>query len=64
MGYTVNDISDAELIGRAVRNCRPRRKSGKSPKWQAVSETFALGSLYSVQLCRRFGVDPDKQVSP
>jgi len=64
MENTVNDIADAELLRRAVRNCRPRRKSGRSPKWHAVSETFVLGSTYSAQLCRRFGVDPDAEVSP
>lgn len=60
----VNDIPDNELLGRAVRNVRPRRRSGRSPRWHAVSEVFTLGSTYSAQLCRRFGVDPDEVVSP
>lgn len=57
----VNDIPDNELLGRAVRNCRARQ-SGKSPRWVGVSDTFTLGSTYSMQLCRRYGVDPDELV--
>lgn len=57
----VNDISDAELLGRAVRNCKP--KIG-DPRWSAVSARFALGSTYAAQLCRRFGVDPHERRQP
>jgi hypothetical protein len=59
---SVNDIPDNELLGRAVRNCRDRLAGKKSPRWVAVSDTFVLGSTYSRQLCRRFGVDPDEMV--
>ncbi len=58
---SVNDIADVELLGRAVRGCRARL-TGKSPRWVGVSDTFGLGSTYSRQLCRRFGVDPDEMV--
>jgi hypothetical protein len=57
---TVNDIPDAKLISRAVRGARPR--NGRVPRWSAVGEVFALGSTFSIQLCRRFGVDPDEQI--
>jgi hypothetical protein len=57
---TVNDIPDEQLLGRAVRNARPRR--GRVPRWSAVSDLFALGSTFSMQLCRRYGVDPDQQI--
>jgi hypothetical protein len=57
--HSVNDISDAELLERAVRAARPSRKS---PRWTAVSDTFCLGSTYSMQLCRRFGLDPDETI--
>jgi hypothetical protein len=40
-----------------VRNARPKRGV---PKWSAVADTFALGSTYSILLCRRFGIDPEK----
>jgi hypothetical protein len=56
---TVNDIPDEELLGRAVRGARARVKS---QRWAAVADLFALGSTYSAQLCRRFGVDPDEYV--
>lgn len=58
---SVNDIPDSELLGRAVRNCRARH-ARKAPRWVCVSDTFCLGSTYSMQLCRRFGVDPDEMV--
>jgi hypothetical protein len=61
---SVNDIGDEELLGRAVRNCRARsgRAGAKHPRWTAVMDTFALGSTYSYQLCRRFGMDPEELV--
>lgn len=61
---TVADIPDERLIERAVKNCRAKsyRKGVKHPRWVAVMETFGLGSGYSAQLCRRFGVDPDENV--
>ena len=58
----VNDIPDEELLSRAVRNCRGRT-AGKHPRWTAVSDTFVLGSTYSAQLCRRYGLDPEELVS-
>ena len=56
---TVADIADEELLRRAVKFARRRRSE---PKWAAVSYIFGLGSTYSVQLCRRFGIDPDQNV--
>jgi hypothetical protein len=58
---TVDDIPDAKLLERAVRGARPNRP-GRHPRWVAVVDTFALGSTYATQLCRRFGLDPDEQV--
>lgn len=57
---TVTDIPDEKLIARVVRSARPRK--GRVPRWAAVGEIFALGSTFSIQLCRRFGVDPDEQI--
>lgn len=61
---TVDDIKDEDLLRRAVRSCRARdrRKGEKHPRWTAVVDTFALGSTYAHQLCRRFDLDPDEQV--
>lgn len=54
---TVADIPDAELLGRAVRNVTKLTK--RQPPWARIMDVFALGSTYSAQLCRRFGIDPD-----
>lgn len=59
---TVADIPDAELLKRAVRNCRRSRGRGRVPLWSVVSDRFALGSGYSVQLCQRFDLDPEEMV--
>lgn len=56
----VSSIPDEELLKRAVSSCRPRRRSAL--RWVAVSEAFCLGSTFSSQLCRRFGLDPDEKV--
>ena len=58
---TVHDIPDEKLLERAVKGARPWRVDG--PRWTAISDTFGLGSTYSRQLCRRFGLDPEQQVS-
>lgn len=65
MENTVLSIPDADLLARAVQNCRARnlRKGVKHPRWTAVADTFALGSTYSQQLCRRFNLDPDAMVT-
>lgn len=54
---TVADITDEQLIRRAIMNAR--WKNGE-PRWAAVANAFSLGSTYAIQLCRRFNVDPDK----
>jgi hypothetical protein len=59
---SVNDITDEELLRRAMRTCRPAGARIRAPRWVAVMDTFLLGSTYSHQLCRRFGVDPDELV--
>ena len=59
---SVLDISDAELLGRAVRECRHGRGRHKRYLWARVMDQFALGSTYAQQLCRRYGLDPDEMV--
>jgi hypothetical protein len=61
---TVADIPDAELLRRAVTTARARgcRKGQKHPRWTAIVDMFWLGSTYSHELCRRFGLDPDEMV--
>lgn len=55
-------ISDAELLERAVLYARARRGRGAHSRWTCIADTFALGSTYSRDLCRRFGLDPDEKV--
>lgn len=61
---SVKDIPDEELLRRAVKSCRGRnyRKGARHPRWAAVMDNFMLGSTYSRELCRRFGLDPDEMV--
>jgi hypothetical protein len=61
---SVDDIADAKLLERAVRGARSTHKDRrvKHPRWTHVADVFSLGSTYSCQLCRRFGLDPDELV--
>lgn len=63
-GPSVSDIADEELLRRAVANARdPRyRKGVLHNRSVGVAHVFCLGSTYSAQLCRRFGLNPDEQV--
>jgi len=57
------EVSDDELLCRAVRNARSRVwQRVKHPRWVAVTESFTVGSTYAHLLCRRFGLDPDEKV--
>ena len=62
---TVSDISDNDLLRRAVRGARDWSAPDhhRHPRWVAVSRCFALGSTYATQLCRRFDFDPEEKVS-
>lgn len=61
---TVADIPDEELLRRAVMMARNPKAfvQGKQPRCIGVMHAFMLGSTYSAQLCRRFGLDPDEMV--
>lgn len=54
---TVADISDEELLRRAVTTVAKQKK--RQPTWAKIMDVFMLGSTYSAQLCRRFDIDPD-----
>jgi len=55
----VSDITDEDLLRRAMQNMHPRRKS---PRWVAAMERFGLGSTYAHELCARFDLDPDEEI--
>ena len=57
----VREIAASGLVLRALRNLRPRVAC---PRWAAVSDGFGLGSTYSQELCRNFGLDPNEQIGP
>lgn len=60
---TVDMIPDSELLLRAVLSARRTgRKGYKHARWTAVAERFGLGSTFSMQLCRRYGLDPEEMV--
>lgn len=58
----LHELSAMALLERAVRSARPRNSRGWQPRWVAVKDCFALGSTYSTDLCRKFGLDPDELV--
>jgi hypothetical protein len=54
---SVADIPDSALL-RRVMMFAVRYHKGRVPFWSTVGEITSLGSGYSTQLCRRFGLDP------
>lgn len=63
----VNSIPDAELIRRVISAQRKLPRTSRArlmPLWSKVGDRFCLGSTYAMQLCQRFGFDPDEQVRP
>lgn len=63
--FDLHGIRATELLRRAVTTARSRQhnKGVKHPRWVAVKDIFALGSGYAHELCRRFDLDPDEEVS-
>jgi len=59
--FLPRDMTFEGLAERAIRNAKPSL-SGDSPRWVAVMDTFAIGSTYSIELCRAYELDPDEKV--
>jgi len=57
----LRELTGRDVVLRALRNLRPRVAC---PRWAAVSDGFGLGSTYSQELCRNFGLDPNEQIGP
>ena len=54
--------SDEELIRRAIQSsCTPSPRGGHM-RGQAVMMTIGIGSTFAMQLCHRFGLDPDQKL--
>lgn len=60
----MSEISDQELLRRAVTNARSHQRRGRHQRWVAVMEIFACGSTVAQELCGRFGLNPDEMVIP
>ncbi len=58
---TINLPNNESLVRRALNNARSR-DPGQCLRWVAVMDTFALGSTYSMHLCRKFDLDPHEMV--
>jgi hypothetical protein len=56
------ELSYADLVRRAVMNARSRL-NGDHPRWACVSDSFGLGSTYSIELCKLFNLDPHEIIS-
>jgi len=56
----VSDISDEDLLRRAVANARPRQR--RQVRWAIIMDLFGLGSTYSQELCARFDLNPDDEI--
>ena len=57
-------IDDVDLVRRAVMFCGQAMATpagaGGVPRWMVVRELFQVGGHCAMQLCRRFGMDPDE----
>jgi hypothetical protein len=49
-----------QLVENAVRNAHHRHPKGA--RWGHVTKALAVGSGSAIQLCERFGLDPEEQV--
>lgn len=59
---TVSDISDEELLRRAVVYACATTIWVANRRWVLVGCAFDLDRDQSQQLCRRFGLDPEEYV--
>jgi hypothetical protein len=53
------ELSDVELLRRAVMYSRPRGFEIVE-KWRVGASLFGIGEAVMRSLCKRFGVDPDE----
>jgi hypothetical protein len=58
----VREIPARDLVKRALMNVPTVWTRDRRERWSAVSYAFGLGSTYSIELCRNFGLDPHEQI--
>jgi hypothetical protein len=56
------ELSDAELLRRAVTYSRPCGFK-VIERWREVASLFGIGETVARSLCKRFGADPDGPVA-
>ena len=56
------NITDCDLVERAVRNAKNNNPCPTMPRWHCVMRVFGCGSTVAVGLCRRYGLDPDEEL--
>lgn len=56
-------VNDNNLVRRAFANATNLAGSPR-PRWAVIAATFALGSTYASELCRKLGKDPDELIEP
>lgn len=59
-GHHVLKLGKDEIIARFVQGCARAASRRSVPSWTVVMDRTALGSTFAAQLCRIYGVDPDK----
>ena len=52
-------FDERDLIGRVMRNLRPRRGERNVLRWALVRDVFAVGRTVACALCDEFGLNPD-----
>jgi hypothetical protein len=62
MNLAGHEFIDRELIGRVLRNMRPRRGERYKPRWVLVMGLFGFGSTVARAMCQEFALDPDEEI--
>lgn len=58
----VMEITDEQLVHRAMMNLASRDVDMTCARWVAVMETFGVGCTYAHMLCQSHGLDPDERL--
>lgn len=62
MNLAGHEFIDRDLIGRALRNMRPRRGERNVCRWVLVTQLFGVGLTVAHALCAEFNMDPDEVI--